>query len=95
MNHSKVKTHSVFIDTHLQFTLYIVEAVPGDIIGFHVKDLSAKELRRGYIASDITNDPAQEIASFTAQVRFLFFSRSIFFLFLSYLDYCSQSSRCN
>ena len=28
-----------------------------------------KELRRGFVASDIKNDPAQEAASFVAQVR--------------------------
>jgi len=44
------------------------EAVPGDNVGFNVKNISVKELRRGFVASDIKNDPAQESASFVAQV---------------------------
>jgi elongation factor 1-alpha len=51
--------------------LHIVEAIPGDNVGFNVKSVSVKELRRGFVASDIKNDPAQEAASFTAQVRSL------------------------
>ena len=50
----------------------IVEAGPGDNVGFNVKGVSVKELRRGFVASDIKNDPAQETASFVAQVRFQF-----------------------
>jgi elongation factor 1-alpha len=44
------------------------EAVPGDNVGFNVKNVAVKDLRRGYVASDNKNDPAQESASFTAQV---------------------------
>lgn len=44
------------------------EAVPGDNVGFNVKNLAVKDLRRGYVASDSKNDPAQETASFNAQV---------------------------
>jgi elongation factor 1-alpha len=44
------------------------EALPGDNVGFNVKGIAVKELRRGFVASDIKNDPAQETASFTAQV---------------------------
>jgi len=44
------------------------EAVPGDNVGFNVKNVAVKDLRRGYVASDTKNDPAQETASFTAQV---------------------------
>ncbi len=49
--------------------MHIVEAIPGDNVGFNVKGLSVKELRRGFVASDVKNDPALEAASFTAQVR--------------------------
>merc|ERR1712243_104025 len=35
------------------------EAVPGDNVGFNVKNVSVKELRRGYVASDSKNKPAQ------------------------------------
>jgi len=44
------------------------EAVPGDNVGFNVKNLSVKDLKRGFVASDSKNDPAQESASFNAQV---------------------------
>jgi elongation factor 1-alpha len=44
------------------------EAVPGDNVGFNVKNLAVKDLRRGYVASDSKNDPALESASFNAQV---------------------------
>jgi len=46
----------------------LLEAVPGDNVGFNVKNLAVKDLRRGYVASDSKNDPAQETASFNAQV---------------------------
>jgi translation elongation factor EF-1alpha len=55
--------------------LDFVEAGPGDNVGFNVKSISVKELKRGFVASDIKNDPAQESASFVAQVRsFVFLS---------------------
>jgi len=44
------------------------EALPGDNVGFNVKNVSVKELRRGFVCSDSKNDPAQETSSFTAQV---------------------------
>jgi len=47
------------------------EGVPGDNVGFNVKNVSVKEIRRGYVCSDSKNDPAKETASFTAQVIIL------------------------
>ncbi|XP_013783732.1 elongation factor 1-alpha [Limulus polyphemus] len=47
------------------------EAVPGDNVGFNVKNVSVKELRRGYVAGDSKNDPPQATADFTAQVIIL------------------------
>jgi len=44
------------------------EATPGDNVGFNVKNVAVKDLRRGYVASDSKNDPALETASFSAQV---------------------------
>jgi elongation factor 1-alpha len=44
------------------------EAEPGDNVGFNVKNLSVKDLRRGYVASDSKNDPAKDTANFLAQV---------------------------
>jgi elongation factor 1-alpha len=44
------------------------EAVPGDNVGFNVKNVSVKEIRRGFVASDSKNDPASGAENFTAQV---------------------------
>ncbi|CAL4082260.1 unnamed protein product [Meganyctiphanes norvegica] len=46
----------------------LTEAVPGDNVGFNVKNVSVKDLKRGFVASDSKNDPAKETADFTAQV---------------------------
>lgn len=45
------------------------EALPGDNVGFNVKNVSIKEIRRGSVASDSKNDPAKETKQFTAQVN--------------------------
>lgn len=44
------------------------QAVPGDNVGFNVKNVSVKELRRGYVAGDSKNSPPRGAADFTAQV---------------------------
>merc|ERR1739838_1289048 len=44
------------------------EAVPGDNVGFNVKNVSVKDIKRGYVCSDSKNDPAKEAANFDAQV---------------------------
>merc|ERR1712177_167532 len=44
------------------------EAVPGDNVGFNVKNVSVKDIKRGYVASDSKNDPAKATESFLAQV---------------------------
>ncbi|KAL8136468.1 hypothetical protein V2J09_002469 [Rumex salicifolius] len=44
------------------------EALPGDNVGFNVKNVAVKDLKRGYVASDSKNDPAKGAASFTSQV---------------------------
>jgi len=46
----------------------LVEALPGDNVGFNVKNISVKDIRRGSVASDSKNDPAKEARTFTAQV---------------------------
>jgi len=46
----------------------MLEAYPGDNVGFNVRGLSVKDLRRGYVAGDTKNDPPSETESFTAQV---------------------------
>lgn len=47
----------------------LTEAVPGDNVGFNVKNVSVKELRRGYVAGDSKNNPPKGAADFTAQVK--------------------------
>lgn len=44
------------------------KAVPGDNIGFNVKGLSIKQLKRGFVAGEIKNDPPKETKDFEAQV---------------------------
>lgn len=46
----------------------LTEAMPGDNVGFNVKNVSVKELKRGYVAGDSKNDPPKEATSFKAQV---------------------------
>jgi elongation factor 1-alpha len=46
----------------------IPQAAPGDNIGFNVKNVAVKDLRRGYVASDANKDPASAVSSFEAQV---------------------------
>merc|ERR1712241_429493 len=40
------------------------EAVPGDNVGFNVKNVSVKDIRRGNVASDSKSDPAKGAKSF-------------------------------
>jgi elongation factor 1-alpha len=44
------------------------EAVPGDNVGFNIKNVSVKEVRRGNVAGDSKNDPPKGTKTFTAQV---------------------------
>jgi len=46
----------------------VEQALPGDNVGFNVKNLSVKDIRRGYVASDSKNDPAADTEMFVAQV---------------------------
>merc|ERR1719460_2795472 len=44
------------------------EAVPGDNVGFNVKNVSVKEIRRGNVAGDSKSDPPKGCENFLAQV---------------------------
>merc|ERR1719342_1247340 len=46
----------------------LTEAVPGDNVGFNIKNVSVKDIKRGYVTSDSKNKPATGVADFTAQV---------------------------
>jgi elongation factor 1-alpha len=44
------------------------QAIPGDNVGFSVRNISVKDIKRGYVASNEKEDPARECTSFVAQV---------------------------
>lgn len=44
------------------------EALPGDNVGFNVKNISVKDIKRGMVAGDSKNDPPKKAGNFTAQV---------------------------
>jgi elongation factor 1-alpha len=44
------------------------QAIPGDNVGFNVKNISVKDIRRGNVAGDSKNDPPVETDFFLAQV---------------------------
>jgi elongation factor 1-alpha len=46
----------------------LTQALPGDNVGFNVKNISVKDIRRGFVAGDSKNDPPLECADFNAQV---------------------------
>ena len=47
------------------------EALPGDNVGFNVKNVSVKDVHCGNVTGDSKNDPPIEAAGFTAQVIIL------------------------
>lgn len=60
-----VKTEVKSVEMH---HTSIPEAIPGDNVGFNVKGLSTKDIKRGYVCGDAKNDPPRETESFLAQV---------------------------
>lgn len=46
----------------------LAEAVPGDNVGFNCKNVSVKDIKRGFVASNNADDPAKGCESFSAQV---------------------------
>jgi len=47
------------------------EATPGDNVGFNVKNVAVKDIRRGYVAGNAKDDPPAGAENFTAQVIIL------------------------
>merc|ERR1712033_34863 len=62
---SNVTTEVKSVEMHHES---LPEAVPGDNVGFNVKNVSVKEIRRGMVAGDSKNDPPKGCENFTAQV---------------------------
>merc|ERR1712164_190091 len=52
---SSVSTEVKSVEMHHES---IPEAIPGDNVGFNVKNVSVKEIKRGYVASDSKREPA-------------------------------------
>jgi elongation factor 1-alpha len=44
----------------------LTEAIPGDNVGFNLKNFSFKDIRRGNVYSDSKNNPAKEAKRFLA-----------------------------
>ena len=66
----------------------LTEALPGDNVGFNVKNVSVKEIKRGYVAGDSKNDPPKATENFTAQVNCF----HILIAILTFLNVNSRSS---
>merc|ERR1719369_751976 len=49
----------------------LTEALPGDNVGFNVKNVSVKDIKRGMVAGDSKNDPPKQTSTFKAQVIIL------------------------
>ncbi|KAG7430269.1 Elongation factor 1-alpha [Fusarium oxysporum f. sp. raphani] len=62
---SNVTTEVKSVEMHHE---QLTEGQPGDNVGFNVKNVSVKDIRRGNVAGDSKNDPPMGAASFTAQV---------------------------
>ena len=46
----------------------VSEAIPGNNVGFNVKGLSVKDIKRGFVAGDSKNDPPMDTENFVAHV---------------------------
>merc|ERR1712110_415726 len=44
----------------------LTQALPGDNVGFSVRNISVKDIKRGFVASNDKEDPARECESFVA-----------------------------
>jgi elongation factor 1-alpha len=65
---SNISTEVKSVEMHHE---QLTQAVPGDNIGFNVKNVSVKDLRRGFVAGDSKNDPPCECEYFISQVIIL------------------------
>ena len=74
----------------------LTEALPGDNVGFNVKNISVREIKRGMVAGDSKNDPPKAANSFLAQVEVPYWWCMLicwpcFFIFLSLGDHFESS----
>ncbi|PVU85436.1 hypothetical protein BB560_004563 [Smittium megazygosporum] len=62
---SNVTTEVKSVEMHHET---LTQGNPGDNVGFNVKNVSVKDIKRGNVCGDSKNDPPKEAASFVAQV---------------------------
>jgi elongation factor 1-alpha len=62
---ANVSTEVKSIEMHHE---QLPEAIPGDNVGFNVKNLSVKDIRRGFVCGNSKQDPPREAVDFLAQV---------------------------
>jgi elongation factor 1-alpha len=65
---TEVTTEVKSIEMHHE---QLTEAAPGDNVGFNIKNVAVKDIRRGNVCSNAKNDPARGCESFEAQVIIL------------------------
>eukprot|EP00397_Hematodinium_sp_SG-2012_P025845 GEMP01027034.1.p1 GENE.GEMP01027034.1~~GEMP01027034.1.p1 ORF type:complete len:438 (+),score=87.41 GEMP01027034.1:197-1510(+) len=65
---NNIRAEVVSIERHKE---ELQVGLPGDVVGFHVNNVTAKELRRGMVVSDPRNDPALECVTFVAHIIIL------------------------
>jgi len=53
---SNISTEVKSIEMHHEA---LEQAIPGDNVGFNVKNIAVKDIRRGFVCSDSKNDPAK------------------------------------
>jgi len=62
---SNISTEVKSVEMHHES---MTEAVPGDNVGFNIKNVSVKEIKRGFVCGDSKNDPPRVAKSFKSQV---------------------------
>ncbi|KAJ2744282.1 translation elongation factor EF-1 alpha, partial [Coemansia sp. BCRC 34490] len=62
---ANVSTEVKSVEMHHEL---LEQGMPGDNVGFNVKNVSVKDIRRGNVCSDSKNDAAKAADNFTAQV---------------------------
>lgn len=65
---SELTTEVKTVEMHHE---HVAEANPGDSVGFNIKGITVKDIKRGYVTSDTKRDPAMETSSFLAQLIIL------------------------
>jgi elongation factor 1-alpha len=65
---SGITTECKSVEMHHQA---VEMAEPGDNVGFNIKNVPVKDLKRGYVCGDSKNDPPRQTENFTAQTIIL------------------------